>query len=241
MDAWFGPVHDAVVGVLRRAGYQVFVPAAQTCCGALAAHDGAAGAAAALAQRNVEAFAGVDLVVSDAAGCSAHLKEYGHWAGEGGAALARRVRDATELVASLIEDGSLPRLDLDRGPVAVQDPCHLRHAQRIVAQPRTILRAAGYTPVEIDIDGLCCGAAGIYSLLRPDTSAELGRRKSQQVKDSGSTVVSSANPGCEMQLRAYLGDGYRVAHPVELYWEALVEWSARRGEADTPTLAGTGP
>ncbi|NIP79144.1 MAG: glycolate oxidase, partial [Gemmatimonadetes bacterium] len=40
MDPWFGSVHDATVGLLRRAGYRVVVPEAQTCCGALAAHDG---------------------------------------------------------------------------------------------------------------------------------------------------------------------------------------------------------
>lgn len=227
MDAWFRPVHDATVAVLRRAGYRVEVPAGQTCCGALAAHDGAAAEARSLAAHNAAALAGYDLVVSDAAGCTAHLKEYGHWAGEAGAEVESRARDVTELVASLIDDGRLPVLDLDLGPVAVQDPCHLRHAQRIVQQPRRILRAAGYRPVEIDVDGLCCGAAGIYSVLHPEASRSLGEAKAGQVRSSGSTIVASANPGCEMQLRSYLGGEYRVAHPVELYAEALALYGPR--------------
>ena len=103
----------------------------------------------------------------------------------------------------------------------MQDPCHLRHAQRIVQQPRVIVAAAGYEPVEIDEVGMCCGAAGLYSVMQPAASAELGQKKAEQVKASGSTLVASANPGCEMQLRGYLGGAYRVAHPVELYWEAL--------------------
>ena len=41
MDQWFSPVHEATLELLRRGGYLVEVPAAQTCCGALAAHDGA--------------------------------------------------------------------------------------------------------------------------------------------------------------------------------------------------------
>ncbi len=227
MDPWFSSVHEATVGLLRRAGYRVVVPEAQTCCGALAAHDGHASEARRMARRNVAAFAGVDLIVADAAGCSAHLKEYGHWAGDVGAAMAERVRDVTEVVAELIVDGRLPRSELPRGPVAVQDPCHLRHAQRVVDAPRTILRAAGYEPVEIDQDAMCCGAAGTYAILRPDTSLELGRRKADQVRAAGSTVVASANPGCEMQLRSLLGPAYRVAHPVELYWEAVVEMAGR--------------
>ncbi|MDP3983739.1 MAG: (Fe-S)-binding protein [Acidimicrobiia bacterium] len=221
MGPWFSDVHRAVIAVLTSAGYRVVVPASQTCCGALAAHDGAAAAATRLARSNLAAFADVDLVVADAAGCSAHLKEYGHWV-EGGDGFAAKVRDVTELVAALIDEGALPTSSLDRGPVAVQDPCHLRHAQRILAAPRRILSAAGYTPVEVDPDGLCCGAAGIYSLLEPQASSELGGRKAAQVVATGSTLVASANPGCEMQLRGHLAGWQRVAHPVELYDEAVI-------------------
>lgn len=218
MDAWFGPVHDATVAVLQSAGYRVVVPETQTCCGALAAHDGQADAARAMAARNARAFAGVDLIVSDAAGCTAHLKDYDHWAGTGTAA---RVRDVTELVAELIGDGRLPSVGDLKGDVAVQDPCHLRHAQRILAAPRAIIRAAGYRPVEIDPDGLCCGAAGVYMVTNAATSKELGRLKADQVRATATAVVASANPGCEMQLRSHLGKGYRVVHPVELYWESI--------------------
>ncbi len=221
MGPWFSDVHRATIEVLVAAGYRVFVPETQTCCGALAAHDGAAGVASRLARTNLAAFAATDLIVANAAGCSAHLKEYERWV-EGGERLGAKVRDVTELVAELIAQGVLPTSPLDRGPVAVQDPCHLRHAQRIVAAPRQILVAAGYQPVEVDPDGLCCGAAGIYSLLEPQASAELGQRKAAQVRASGSTLVASANPGCEMQLRSHLDGWHRIAHPVELYHESVI-------------------
>jgi glycolate oxidase iron-sulfur subunit len=222
MDPWFPDVHDATVGLLRRAGYEVRVPGAQTCCGALAAHDGHADEARAFASRNVAAFADVDLVVSDAAGCSAHLKEYGHWADDGDR-VASKVRDVTEIVASLIAEGVLPRVDGPGDDVAVQDPCHLRHAQRIVDAPRAVVAAAGYRPVDIDPDGLCCGAAGVYSVLHPTTSSRLGEQKVAQIRGTGATIVASANPGCEMQLRSHLGDGFRVLHPIELYWRSIRE------------------
>ena len=217
MDPWFSGVHAAVIQLLRAAGYRVVAPGAQTCCGALAAHEGAADAARSFAERNRAAFAGMDTVVVDAAGCTAHLKDYRHWGG----GLGPEVTDATELIAALISGGSLPTVNGDGDAVAVQDPCHLRHAQRIVDEPRAILRAGGYTVVEIDRQGLCCGAAGAYRLSFPETSDELGRRKADQVRASGAAVVASANPGCEMQLRSQLGDGVRIAHPVELYWEAV--------------------
>lgn len=220
MGPWFGEVHRASISLLVRAGYRVVTPPGQTCCGALAAHDGAADGARRMADRNVSAFRNVDLVVADAAGCSAHLKDYPHWVSPGGLD-GWNVRDINEVVAEAIEDGRLPRLANSRGAAALQHPCHLRNAQRITDQPRIILQAAGYDA--LDIDPMCCGAAGFYSILRPETSSHLGKNKAEEIRKTAATVVASANPGCEMQLRSHLGKGYRVLHPVELYEQALSE------------------
>lgn len=229
MDAWFGDVHAATVELLAAAGWEVVSPRGQTCCGALAAHDGWADDTRKMASVNMAAFRGVDLVVTNSAGCGAHMKEYGHWV-DGGEELAARVADVNEVVAEAIADGRLPRLSADGGLVAVQDPCHLRHVQRITDQPRAILAAAGLTVVEIDPSGMCCGAAGIYSVLEPEMSRRLGSSKAEQVEATGAPLVASANPGCEIQLRSYLselGHAARVAHPVELYWEALQQAERR--------------
>lgn len=225
MDAWYSKTHSAVIQVLRTAGYRVVAPANQTCCGALAAHEGAAYDAARMAERNVAAFEGDDRIVVDSAGCSAHMKGYGHWA-DGGAALADRVVDANEFIAQLIEDGALPTVDGGE-PIAIQDPCHLRHAQRIVGAPRAILRAAGYNPVEIDPAGMCCGAAGAYQFSYPDVADQLGQVKAEQVAATGLKLVASPNPGCEMQLKTHLGDGYQISHPIEVYWQEIETRSTR--------------
>jgi glycolate oxidase iron-sulfur subunit len=222
MEPWFPQVHQASIGLLVRAGFRVVVPFEQTCCGALAAHDGAANGARRLADRNEAAFREVDYIVADAAGCSAHLKDYSHWVSSG-VQETWNVKDINEMVAEAIEDGRLPQLKRTRGTVALQHPCHLRNAQRITEQPKVILTAAGYEVS--DVDPMCCGAAGFYSILRPETSKQLGQKKVHEIRQSGSTTVASANPGCEMQLRSHLEEGYRVLHPVELYEQALVEES----------------
>ena len=54
-----------------------------------------------------------------------------------------------------------------------------------------------------------------------EAAADLGEKKAAQIRGTGVTTVVSANPGCEIQLRAHLGDDYRVIHPIELYWESL--------------------
>ena len=212
MDPWFGAVHRAVIAVLTTGGYRVVVPAGQTCCGALAAHEGRAADAERMAETNRAAFAGVDLVVVDAAGCSAHLGAHG---------VGPKTEDVVVVVSRLLAEGRLPQRSPTGERVAMQDPCHHRHAQHITAEPRSILRAAGFGPVDLDPDGLCCGAAGLYSVAHPDTSSQLGAMKAAQVRLTGTTLVASANPGCEIQLRTHLGNGFRIAHPIEIYAEAI--------------------
>jgi glycolate oxidase iron-sulfur subunit len=212
-DAWFSDIHKATIEVLVAAGYRVEAPSSQTCCGALAAHDGFVEGAEKMAKQNRTALRDAEVIVVDVAGCGAHLKddpEFGH-----------KVQDVTQVVAEAIDDGRLPVLPANGELVAVQDPCHLEHGQGIVEQPRTVLWAAGYDVVDADRGGLCCGAAGTYLIDHPDTSAELGRRKAVAVATTGATLVASANAGCEMQLRRFLDDGYVVRHPVEIYASSL--------------------
>lgn len=212
-DAWFSDIHMATIEVLLAAGYRIDAPSSQTCCGALAVHDGFPRDAEAMSVRNRDALRDADVIIVNVAGCGAHLKtdpEFGH-----------KVRDVTEIVAAAIEDGRLPRLPENGEHVAVQDPCHLEHGQGIVSEPRLVLRAAGYEVLDVDPGGLCCGAAGTYLIDHPDTSAELGRRKAASVNATDATLVASANAGCEMQLRRYLDDSHEIRHPIELYARSL--------------------
>lgn len=222
-DEWFRPVNRAAVRLLESAGYRVAVPERQTCCGALAAHDGKADAAHAYQEQNVDAFGGCDLVVATAAGCSAHLRDY-EWSGH-----QPETVDITVAVARAIAAGHLPTLPQGRGRIAIQDPCHLRHAQRVIDEPRAILSAAGYEVVETDPAGMCCGAAGMYTVLQPEASGRLGAKKADQVRATSVARVASANPGCEMQLRSHLGGDYEIRHPIEWYLAAL--------EAELPSSA----
>jgi glycolate oxidase iron-sulfur subunit len=214
-DEWFRPVNEAAITLLEWAGYTVAVPEGQTCCGALAAHDGKADASEKYMGQNTDAFGGFDYVVATSAGCSAHLADYS-WMGH-----VPETLDVTVAVARAIEDGLLPRVEGGNGAMAVQDPCHLRHAQRVVDEPRAILEAGGYEIAEIDEVGLCCGAAGMYTVLQPEASEQLGIQKADQVRSTGVSKVASANPGCEMQLRSHLEADFEIKHPIEWYLEAL--------------------
>ena len=66
---------------------------------------------------------------------------------------------------------------------------------------------------------MCCGSAGVYNLLQPDASRELGSRKADSVIASGASMLISANPGCTLQISAELaarGVSLRTAHTAEI-------------------------
>ena len=168
-------------GVLAACGVSVTAPQGQGCCGALHAHDGDLAFARTLARRNIAAFeaSGDVPVVVNSAGCGAAMKEYGdllardaEWA-DRARQFAARVVDVTEFIAGL-ETRPGGRF---AAQVAYQDACHLAHAQRIREQPRTLLRELeGCELVETQGADMCCGAAGIYSVVEPEMSAALRGR-----------------------------------------------------------------
>jgi glycolate oxidase iron-sulfur subunit len=76
--------------------------------------------------------------------------------------------------------------------------------------------------IELDDDGLCCGAGGAYSALQPELAGTIRERKLGAIhraqQRSGATVVASANPGCAIHLGAV---GVTVRHPIDLVAEAI--------------------
>ena len=218
MDAWQRPVHQAVIDVLGRAGVGVALPGpGGDCCGALHVHAGMVAAARALAGRVVTSMPGDAPILVDSAGCGAALKDYGRLLGtDEGAAFAARVFDVHEWLAAHMDRLPVPARRLPVR-VAVQDPCHLRHVQRTHHHVRTVL--APYADlVELDDEGLCCGAGGAYAVLHPEMAADLRRRKVEAIGRTGAPVVASANPGCILHLQVA---GLDVRHPFELVAEAL--------------------
>jgi len=220
---FYPDVNADTARLLSAAGYEVVVPRAQECCGALHLHAGRIDEFRAMARRLIPAFTDVDLVVVNAAGCGSALKEYGHWLADDAARfIAERVRDVSEVLV----DCDLPLRPLPE-TVTYHDACHLAHGQRIRAEPRELLRRIpGLTLVDLTDSELCCGSAGVYNLLEPEMAGELGRRKARRIRETGARVVVAGNPGCLMQMRQHCraeGLSVEVAHPVTLLARALEE------------------
>ena len=215
--AVFPDVNAATARVLAADGFEVVAPP-QGCCGALSVHAGRLEEGKGFARRLLDALGDVDLVVVNSSGCGSHLKELG-WllGGERAEAFSAKVRDVGELLA-----GTPPRAR--RHPlsmrVALQDSCHLRHAQRLpLTFNASLARIPGLEVLEPEEQDLCCGSAGIYNAVQPEAARDLGDRKATHVLATGAQAYASANPGCLVQVSQALRRAKHqlpALHPIEL-------------------------
>lgn len=218
-QVFFPHVNAATARVLAAEGCEVIIPQDQPCCGALMVHSGLEADAASLAKKLIAAFekANVDTIVINSAGCGSTMKEYGYllrddpeWAARA-SAFSAKCRDISEVLCELEPLAARHPLKMR---VAYHDACHLQHAQRVREQPRRLLAAIPCLDVaEISEGSLCCGSAGVYNLLEPDTANALGDRKVDNLLLTGAEAVLSANPGCLMQLMSGLRRRGRNAMP----------------------------
>ena len=231
---YFPQVNAATIRVLAAEGCEVLVPPGQGCCGALSLHAGRDGEARELARALLESFpADIDAVIVNAAGCGSHLKDLPRFLRREARAeaFAAKVRDVTEFVAGLPARAT-------RHPLAVRaayhDACHLRHAQQIYKQPQLLRGIPALTLVELPDSDQCCGSAGVYNLLEPQSARQIGERKVANLLGAAPELLVSANPGCTLQIQSILRDRgvfLRAAHPIEVLDASI------RGGAQDPTSA----
>lgn len=229
MNVWFREVHRATAALAEACGEVVATPLRDgVCCGALHLHSGFESVARSMALEVMSSMPGEAPIIVDAAGCGAMLKEYGEMIGTSEAELfSARVLDVHEWLNQ--RSAELLRVR-DRGaaPVekyVVQEPCHLRHVQRVALADTAELFV---DVVRLADDGLCCGAGGAYSMREPAFAAILRERKIGAIARASSgekTMVMTANPGCHLHLA---GAGVEVTSSVVVIAEALGLVPSRR-------------
>jgi glycolate oxidase iron-sulfur subunit len=231
-------INQAARQVLGRLGIQLV--SADGCCGAVRFHLNQQDAARTQMRRNLldwqaELDNGCEAIVSTASGCGVTIKDYAHtfkddpdWAAPA-ARLANLTHDIAEIV--LAEHASLDRLLAARRPpdgppqtVAWHAPCTLQHGQKLTGIVEALLTRAGYRVAVPQEAHLCCGSAGTYSLLEPDTANALRSRKLGHLQAVQPDIIASANIGCLSHLQA--GTPTPVRHWIELIAARLAEPAA---------------
>ena len=217
---FFNRVNHATIRVLAAEGCEIFAPKTQGCCGALSTHVGREEESRESARRMIDSFEKLDIddIVINAAGCGSNLKSYGHLLrddpeyADRARRFAAKCKDISEVLTSLAPIA-------ERHPIkaraAYQDSCHLLHAQRLRSQPRTLLRQIpGLELIDLPESQVCCGSAGVYNLLEPQTARQLGERKAGLVVRAKAEVLVSGNPGCLLQISKELR---RLNQPIQTF------------------------
>jgi glycolate oxidase iron-sulfur subunit len=233
-DAFLSQVNASTVHVLQVNGYEVCFPSGQTCCGAAQLHVGDEGLTRDLARRNIDAFLSEDFdaIICNAGGCGATLKEeytrlfvddpvYQERAKR----FSSKVKDISEFLADHL---NVPPRGEVRIRATYSDSCHLRHAQKVVNQPRNLLkRVPGLELVELKSPDRCCGSAGVYNITQIDTANRVLDAKLEDIKATRANVIIVSNAGCQMQL---IAGARRAGLPAEvLHVVEVLDRSYRNG------------
>ena len=225
-------INSATARVLDAAGIQTLLAPAAGCCGAVRFHLNDQAGGLAQMRANVDAWwpyvarGEVEAIVMNASGCGVTVKEYGHLLRHDAAYAdkARRIseltRDLSELLPQLVP-ALRGRVKAAAGVLAYHPPCTLQHGQKVRGGVEQWLGELGFTVrVALNESHLCCGSAGTYSVLQPETAERLRDRKLGHLGELKPQAIVSANIGCITHLQS--GTQVPVRHWVEVMDEGLV-------------------
>jgi glycolate oxidase iron-sulfur subunit len=244
-------IDAATARVLDAIGVQTVTASGSGCCGAIRQHlDDQAGARDNF-RRNIDAWwpfvesKQVEMILINASGCGAMVREYGHLLSNDAAYAekAQRIVEMTRDLAEFIPDelaasgvlrpASTPAAAQPSAPrhipsgfpprkVAFHPPCTLQHGLKIRGKVESLLASLGAELVPVRDAHICCGSAGTYSLLQPHLSQPLRAQKLDALLEYGPEQVLSANIGCISHLQG--GTRIPVRHWIEWVDQALLNW-----------------
>lgn len=236
IDKVFPNIGQTVMRTMEHHGIGMFLPGEFACCGIPALSCGDTAAFDKLVRYNLRKFAteSYDFLITACATCTSTIKKL--WpimTGE----LSEQEREQVAAIASktleisqfLVDEVGVRQVDSKSDDQKIlltyHDPCHLKKSLGVAMQPRTLLKAnPRYRFKEMVEPDRCCGMGGSFNLQHYDISAAIGKRKRENIVESGCRVVATSCPACMMQMSDMLsqaGDRIQVRHAIEVYAESL--------------------
>jgi L-lactate dehydrogenase complex protein LldE len=216
----------AALELLDAAGYEVFVPETQTCCGQPGYNSGDRASARALARKVLDEFETCKYVVAPSGSCSGMIRtHYPDLFRDAPVELDRIKRLSArtyELTDFLVNIAALAKVPGKlRGTVTYHDSCAGLRELGVRAQPRALLaKMDGLTIAEMEDCNVCCGFGGTFSVKFGDISSAMAEKKCEHIQASGAEAVVLGDLGCmlniEGRLRRRGDDRTRVLHVAEV-------------------------
>jgi len=233
-DTFRPAIGEAVVNILSRVGVSVTFPEGQTCCGQPAFNAGMRTQARKMALHTICIFERDSSPIVLPSGSCATMLRHGYlelfsddakWLPRA-QAIAERTYEFTEYLVDVLGvtdlGASFP------GPVTYHPSCHLSRSLGVDRQPRLLLShvrdANSGDGRPLDVRELphqedCCGFGGVFSVEHPEISAEMLKRKIDNIEASGASTVVTADTGCLLHISGGLhrqGKALKVVHIAEI-------------------------
>jgi len=199
----------AAIFVINKLGYDIHVPAQQTCCGSIARQMGDASESEKLIEQNQQSFNKELTIISVASGCGAGLHDY---------LTDHRIQDISTFLLSC--DWSNAKIAPMNEKIFVQDPCTLRNVQKGQQAVYNLLKKIPNAEITALRDnGQCCGGAGSYILTQSEMANNLRSDKINAIRANGVAILATSNIGCSL----HIANGLReqnltttVLHPIQI-------------------------
>jgi len=216
----------AALRLLENAGYEVTVPATQTCCGQPGWNSGDRKSARSLAEKLIAEFEDCRYVVLPSGSCAGMIRTHFPEVFQDDPAmlararkLAERTYELTEFLTKLAKPASFPVTSI--GTVTYHDSCSGLRELGVKDQPRQLLaKVAGLKLVEMEECETCCGFGGTFSVKYGDISTAMAEKKCANIGASGAQAVVLGDLGCILNIEGRLrkrGDAKtRVLHVAEV-------------------------
>ncbi|MDH3721914.1 MAG: LUD domain-containing protein [Desulfobacteraceae bacterium] len=224
---------SALIKVLQKYDVQVEFPMDQTCCGLPALMAAEEETAKEVALQNLKAVMSekYDYILTLCASCGSHLKHNypkifkdASLTPENLKAFTDKIIDFSSFVVNVLKASSKD-FNVTVEKVAYHSPCHLCRGMQVTNEPRKLIEIAGYQYVPSKDEDVCCGFGGSYSVDFPEISAEILKKKLDDVQAADARILVSDCPGCVLQLGGGMdkrGGEIQVKHITELLAETKI-------------------
>jgi L-lactate dehydrogenase complex protein LldE len=216
----------AALRLLKAAGCEVVVPAAQTCCGQPGYNSGDQDAAKALALKLLKEFDGCEYVVVPSGSCAGMIRV--HYPAlfkddpalsESFQRLAGRTYELTDFLVNIAKLNTVPG-DY-AGSLTYHDSCSGLRELGVQAQPRALLaKMPSVKIIEMREATTCCGFGGTFSVKFGEISTRMADNKCEHIAATGAGAIVAGDLGCLLNIEGRLrrrGDlNTRVLHIAEV-------------------------
>lgn len=225
------------ITVLQHLGYEVHVPKAQNCCGAIASHAGNAPTAKKLFQINLDAFADldkdthkIDHIITTASGCGSMLKNNSESTNQKTGFFSVKIIDISDFLdqviwpEEIVAKLSKAQNQFAQEKIAIHTPCTLRNGLKKPMVSQNLLEKLGLNCHKLQTHDQCCGSAGTHMLSHPETSEKLLDNALIHLDKIAPTRLVTSNIGCALHFQKRFTEQntpIRVCHPISLFAEML--------------------